>query len=59
LESIYRKGVSWSEFNEIIGLNIWRKRELEFLPNDQIEQAYGTKDLIKIVKMEEDEIKNK
>ncbi len=48
-------GVSWAEFNKIVGLRRWRQLELEALPDEEIMERYGTMDLEEISKGELDE----
>lgn len=45
-------GVSWSEFNEIVGLENWRRLELELLPEKELKERYGATDLDEIVERE-------
>lgn len=49
---IAKEGVSWAEFNEIVGLKEWRKLELELLPETELMEKYGTTDIEKIMKQE-------
>jgi methylisocitrate lyase len=46
------KGVSWAEFNEIVGVNRWRRLELEACPAEELIERYGTDDLERIVEEE-------
>jgi len=46
------KGVSWAEFNEIVGLGRWRRLELEACPAEEVIERYGTADLERIVEEE-------
>jgi 2-methylisocitrate lyase-like PEP mutase family enzyme len=45
-------GVSWAEFNEVVGLRRWRTLELEALSTEELMERYGTTDLEKIVEDE-------
>ncbi len=47
-----RMGVSWAEFNEVVGLGRWRKLELEALPDGELMKRYGTLDLEEILRRE-------
>nr|MBD3205796.1 hypothetical protein [Candidatus Bathyarchaeota archaeon] len=44
-EQISKRGVTWDEFNVIIGVSSWRRRELEFLPEDRLREMYGKTEL--------------
>jgi 2-methylisocitrate lyase-like PEP mutase family enzyme len=48
-------GVSWAEFNEIVGLRRWRRLELEALSEQDLMERYGTLDLDEITGRELDE----
>ena len=52
---IMELGVSWAEFNEIIGLRRWRQLELEALSEGELMERYGTLDLEEIIRRELDE----
>jgi hypothetical protein len=47
--------VSWTEFNEIVGLRRWRRLELEALSEQDLMERYGTLDLDEITGRELDE----
>jgi hypothetical protein len=47
-------GVSWAEFNEIVGHTAWRRLELETLSPAELEMKYGTSDLAEITRREEE-----
>lgn len=48
-------GVSWAEFNEIIGLRRWRQLEIEALSEKELVDKYGTTNLEEIFANELDE----
>jgi hypothetical protein len=48
-------GVSWAEFNEIVGLRRWRQLEIEVLPEGELMERYGSMDLEEIMGEELDE----
>jgi methylisocitrate lyase len=52
LEKIASLGVSWAEFNEIVGHTRWRRLELETLSETELEAKYGTSDLEEITRKE-------
>jgi len=52
LDKIASMGVTWHEFNEIVGLSKWRKLELELLTKDELLSRYGTTDLEEITRKE-------
>lgn len=45
-------GVSWAEFNKIVGLDVWRRLELELLGEKELIRRYGTVDMDEIVRTE-------
>ncbi|MEM0179413.1 MAG: isocitrate lyase/PEP mutase family protein [Fervidicoccaceae archaeon] len=45
-------GVSWSEFNEIVGMKKWRSMELEFSTKEDLIGRYGTDNLEEIMRRE-------
>lgn len=45
-------GVSWAEFNELVGVSRWRRLELEVLPDEQLMDMYGSTDLDEIIRGE-------
>jgi 2-methylisocitrate lyase-like PEP mutase family enzyme len=52
LGKIASMGVSWTEFNEIVGHTAWRRLELETLSPAELEVKYGTSDLAEITHRE-------
>ncbi len=52
LDRIASMGVSWAEFNEIVGHTRWRKLELETLSGVELEAKYRTSDLGEITRKE-------
>lgn len=52
LDKIASMGVTWHEFNDIVGLSKWRKLELELLTKDELLSRYGTTDLEEITRKE-------
>ena len=52
LGKIAAMGVSWAEFNEIVGHTAWRRLELETLSPAELEAKYGTSDLAEISRRE-------
>jgi len=52
LDRIASMGVSWAEFNEIVGHTRWRRLELETLSGAELEAKYGTSDLGEITRKE-------
>lgn len=51
-EKIASMGVSWAEFNEIVGLTAWRRLELETLRDATLKEKYGTSDISEITRRE-------
>jgi methylisocitrate lyase len=49
---IAKLGVSWADFNEIVGLRGWRRLELESLSEGDLHERYGTSDLDEIMEAE-------
>ena len=45
-------GISWTEFNEIVGHAWWRRLELETLSAAELEVKYGTSNLEEITRKE-------
>lgn len=45
-------GVSWTEFNEIVNLSYWRRKELESLSDEEAKRIYGSTDLEEIMEQE-------
>jgi methylisocitrate lyase len=52
VRALERMGVSWWEFNEIVGLMRWRRLELELLPQSELLEMYGTTNLEEILERE-------
>ena len=52
LEKIASMGVSWAEFNEIVGHTAWRRLELETLSDATLKEKYGTCDISEITRRE-------
>jgi len=52
LEKIASMGVSWAEFNEIVGLTAWRRLELETISDATLKEKYGTSDISEITRRE-------
>ncbi len=52
IRTISEMGVSWAEFNDLVGINKWRKMEIEALSEEELVQIYGTGDLEKIIEEE-------
>jgi 2-methylisocitrate lyase-like PEP mutase family enzyme len=52
IEKMASMGVSWAEFNELVGLSAWRRLELESLSPDICLTMYGSTDLEEIIKRE-------
>jgi methylisocitrate lyase len=49
IQKVGEMGVSWSEFNEIVGFDSWREWELELSSEDHLNERYGTTDIEKIL----------
>ncbi|MFB6114341.1 MAG: oxaloacetate decarboxylase [Halodesulfurarchaeum sp.] len=45
IERIGEMGVSWSEFNDIVGFDEWRRLELELCSDEDLRRRYGTTDI--------------
>lgn len=52
LKKLAEMGVSWSEFNEIVGMTKWRAMELEFSTKEDLIARYGTDNLEEIKRRE-------
>jgi hypothetical protein len=52
LEKIASMGISWAEFNEIVGHTAWRMLELETLSDATLKEKYGTSDISEITMKE-------
>ncbi len=59
LMKLMEMGVTWREFNEIVGLHKWRRLELELLPKKELFERYGTTDIDEISKREFEETEKK
>ncbi|MBN2335589.1 isocitrate lyase/PEP mutase family protein [Candidatus Bathyarchaeota archaeon] len=45
-------GVSWAEFNDLVGVNRWRRLEIESLSEEELVHNYGTSNLEEIIRRE-------
>ncbi len=52
LTKMAARGVSWAEFNDIVGHKVWRRLELETLSEEEINEKYGTRNLNEIIRGE-------
>jgi len=52
IHKIAAMGVSWAEFNNLVGVNKWRRLEIEALSEDELIKIYGTSDLTEIIEKE-------
>jgi methylisocitrate lyase len=52
VKALEKLGVTWWEFNEIVGLAKWRRLELELLPRNELLEMYGTLNLEEILSRE-------
>jgi len=52
IRKIAGMGVSWAEFNNLVGVNKWRRLEIESLSEDELNKIYGTSDLTEIIEKE-------
>lgn len=52
VSNIAKLGVSWADFNDIVGLKGWRRLELELLSEVELHERYGTSDLDEIMEAE-------
>ncbi len=52
-------GVSWAEFNNIVGFEDWRKLELELSSEEDLKERYGTTDIERILEGEAEETEAK
>ena len=52
LRKIASMGVSWAEFNDLVGVNKWRQLEIEALSEEELINNYGTSDLKEIIERE-------
>ncbi len=59
IKGLKEKGVTWNEFNEIIGLPKWRQLEIEFSTEKELLEKYGTTNLTEIQEKEKQETEKK
>lgn len=59
LGKLAEMGVTWSEFNEIVGMRKWRRLELEYSTEQDLIARYGTANLEEIIKKESEETEKK
>jgi methylisocitrate lyase len=59
LKKLASMGVSWSEFNDLVGIERWRELELEFSTREDLIARYGTDKLEEIRKRELQETEEK
>jgi methylisocitrate lyase len=52
VSELAKGGVSWAEFNDIVGLRRWRRLELDALSEEELIEMYGTSDLDEITERE-------
>lgn len=52
INKIAEMGVSWAEFNDLVGVNKWRQLEIEALSEEELIKNYGTSDLAEIIEKE-------
>jgi methylisocitrate lyase len=52
IRNIASMGVSWAEFNDLVGVNKWRQLEIESLSEEELINNYGTSDLKEIIERE-------
>jgi 2-methylisocitrate lyase-like PEP mutase family enzyme len=52
LTKMAARGVSWAEFNDIVGYKAWRRLELETLSEEELNERYGTTNLNEIMRVE-------
>jgi len=52
IRKIAEMGVSWAEFNNLVGVNRWRRLEIEALSEEELIKNYGTSDLNEIIEKE-------
>lgn len=55
IASLSNMGVNWSTFNEMVGMDGWRRRELQLTQESELMKRYGTKDINQIHRKESDE----
>ena len=52
IRKIAEMGVTWAEFNNLVGVNRWRQLEIESLSEEELMHNYGTTDLKEIIERE-------
>jgi len=52
IRKIAAMGVSWAEFNNLVGVNRWRRLEIEALSEEELIKNYGTSNLTEIIEKE-------
>ena len=52
IRKIAGMGVSWAEFNDLVGVNKWRRLEIESLSEEELMNIYGSSDLAEIIAKE-------
>ncbi|MEM0272859.1 MAG: oxaloacetate decarboxylase [Thermoprotei archaeon] len=55
IKALEAMGVTWAEFNDIVGFKRWRQLELELLTPEELYSMYGTLDLNEIIQREFEE----
>lgn len=59
LGKLVQMGVSWSEFNEIVGLGFWRSLEKELLSSEELLEKYGSSNVEEVAERERKEAEGK
>jgi hypothetical protein len=59
LDKVAELGVRWYEFNEIVGMEEWRRLELETLSEKELLEKYKTTNIDEIVEGEKKETERK
>jgi methylisocitrate lyase len=59
IEKVGEMGVSWAEFNDIVGFEDWREMELELSSEDDLEKRYGSTEIGQIMRGEAEETTEK
>ncbi len=52
IRKIAEMGVTWAEFNNLVGVNKWRQLEIEALSEEELLHNYGTTNLEEIIERE-------
>ncbi len=52
IHRIASMGVTWAEFNDLVGVNTWRRLEIESLSREELIHNYGTDNLAEIIEKE-------